>query len=149
MKAAFLRSAGTLAVWFSKPSQACRAAGQDATAAAATTRKATSVHTHLTIEPTRRLVCHPGEFGAEVADNVLRLPELVASSFRAVGARDAIDALSYLEAFPTAIANQLQWNVSDVVHAGDMLKKQLRGHIADELLAPSEPTQRVYGAIKP
>lgn len=107
------------------------------------------IMSRLMLKPAH-LVSKPGQFGAVVGDKFVLLPVNVARSFAAVGARDVVAALSYLESFPSALAEELHWKLPDVMHAADELRGQLRGHVADGLLDPIEPAEpRVYGAIKP
>jgi len=91
----------------------------------------------------------PGNFGAKVVGSELRLPESVANAFAAHGVRNATDLVSYLHAFPSAIAADLHWNVRDVLRGLDELSVQLSGFVADEILSPPQRPRVYFGAQNP
>lgn len=91
----------------------------------------------------------PGDFGAVVGDGVLILPREIAEALAGHGVRNATEFLSYLQAFPTAIADELHWAPADVANALARLRVQLRGRVADDFLDPPQRPARRYGALPP
>src|ERR1700757_364476 len=58
----------------------------------------------------------PGDFGAAIEGSALVLPEEIAAVFRSYGIDDVLGMLAYVDAFPSTIARDLHWSVSDVQH---------------------------------
>lgn len=81
-------------------------------------------------------------------DHYLLLPADVAKVFAIFGVRDAVALLSYLQAFPSAVADGLHWDTADVATAAARLRGQLRGHVDENVLTPAQ-SGRTYGAIRP
>lgn len=91
----------------------------------------------------------PGDLRARLKDDNLLLPDRVAMAFAALGIRTAADLVSYLQAFPTSVADELGWEPQDVHHALALLRKQLRGRVDDSILNPSLRREPAYGAVLP
>lgn len=91
----------------------------------------------------------PGDFGASVVGHDLVVPEQVARIFVAHGVRDATGMLSYIDAFPSTVAHDLQWSVSDVLEGLKSLRVSLSGHVSEAFLNPQRPRRRAYGALPP
>jgi hypothetical protein len=92
----------------------------------------------------------PGDFGAKVEGGQLLLPGGVVDLFAAQGVRSAAELLSWLEAFPSAVAAEMRWNPTDVGRATARVRALLRNHMDAALMAdrPRGPV-RVYGALDP
>jgi len=91
----------------------------------------------------------PGNFGAKIVGSDLMLPEDIASAFAAHGVRNATDLVSYVHAFPSAIAADLHWNVADVLKGLRVLSAQLSGLVDDEILSPPPRPRVHFGALNP
>jgi hypothetical protein len=102
----------------------------------------------LTIEPVRSSV-RRGDFGAAVRQDKLLLPEAVAAVAVPGGVRNAAEFIAYAQAFPSAFAKALQWEITDVQHALALLADLLRGHVDDAVLRPPPVVKRRYGALDP
>jgi len=91
-----------------------------------------------------------GDFHAEVTESELRLPQRLANVLTANGIRTAAEAVSFMDSFPSSIAHELQWNISDVATGVNRLRGQLKGVVDDSLLNPPlQIRRRVYGALNP
>ena len=90
-----------------------------------------------------------GDLRARVHDGTLLVPERVVVALSPLNVRDAVDLLSYLQAFPSSVASQLGWDTSDVHHALSLLRGQLRGLVDKEILDPPVRTEPSYGALHP
>jgi hypothetical protein len=96
-------------------------------------------------------VATPGDFAAAIdqANCVLLLPREVAQKFVSHGIRTATDLISYLQTFPSASADDLQWSIADVTRGLERLKEQLRGHVDDAILNPPARADHGYGGRNP
>lgn len=92
---------------------------------------------------------YPSDFGAKVSGTTLLVPENVASALKRLSVRSAEEFVSYLRTFPSALAQELGWDVSEVVKAREALVNELRGIVSDELLDSPPPRRRGYGALNP
>jgi hypothetical protein len=104
----------------------------------------------LTIRPIQS-AARRGDFDGTIDESglALELPEQIASSLKSHGVRTAGEMVSYIEAFPSAIAAELQWTVPDVLRGLENLRKKLRGHVDDAVLNPSTREQHSFGAMNP
>src|SRR5271166_5033479 len=86
----------------------------------------------------------PGNFGATVdaSNSRLLIPDDLATALASHGIRTATDFVSYVQTFPSAVAMELNWSVSDVLRGLENLKNQLRGHVDDAILNPPEHPKR-------
>src|SRR5687768_17213145 len=91
----------------------------------------------------------PGDFGAAVQDDTLTVPTTVASSLAAMSITTAEDLLSYVQAFPNAVACQLGWSVVDLHTAAERLTTTLEGHVDEGLLHQEPELRRGFGARDP
>jgi hypothetical protein len=91
----------------------------------------------------------PGDFGAAIEGSALVLPEEIAAVFRSYGIDDVLGMLAYVDAFPSTIARDLHWSVSDVQHGLGTLRDQLTGHVDQSFLTVKRGPQRSYGALPP
>ena len=91
----------------------------------------------------------PGDLAAQVEDQELRLPRAVALAMEREGIRTAADLLSYMQAFPSAVASLLHWQQRDVMEALARLKAQLAGRVPDEVLEPGRFPEPIPGALDP
>ena len=92
----------------------------------------------------------PGNFGAVVGGTTLFLPIEVVSALKSHDVMTAEEFVSYVQTFPTAIAQDLSWNISDVQRGLAILTSQLRGLIPDDMLDPKDVRgRRPYGALDP
>lgn len=102
----------------------------------------------ILVEPAPRKYAHPPNFGAEVTGTKLRVPENIADALKTLRLHTAIEFVSFLQAYPTAVAKALDWKLAEVVQARDTLIKDLRGVLPDGFL--ETPRRRVvYGAVDP
>lgn len=90
-----------------------------------------------------------GDFGAVVTKSELRLPEQVAKALSDQGVRTAAEAVSYLQAFPSFIAKELNWDVADVARGLEALRRQLSGVVDDAVLRSGPKPTVSYGALDP
>lgn len=102
----------------------------------------------LTLSPTDD-TASPGDLRARVVDGRLLVPRQVAAAARDAGVRTAADLLSYMQSFPSAVADQLHWSAADVTAATQRLQNDLRGHVEPEILAPPQRKSPVLGARDP
>jgi len=91
----------------------------------------------------------PGNLKAHFCGNTLLLPKGVVDVLRKDGVRTAEDLMSYIQAFPSGMADSLRWSISDVNNAAVKLRKELRAHIADEHLDPQSRPNPPLGARNP
>ncbi|MBS0224431.1 MAG: hypothetical protein JSR91_27235 [Proteobacteria bacterium] len=103
----------------------------------------------VAIEGTADESAAPGDFHARIIGGTLVLPEEVAGPLRRQGVRTAEDLVSYLQAFPSSVADALHWSVGDVRRATQNLKETLRGHIGEEHLDPTSRPNLPTGARDP
>jgi hypothetical protein len=91
-----------------------------------------------------------GDFGATVADGWLRVPAELATALQQYhNAVTATQFLSVIEAFPTALARELGWDLTSLSNAVDGLRRELDGHVPPELLRPTPRPTPGYGALDP
>ena len=103
----------------------------------------------LTVLPMMAKQATQKDFGAEVQGTQLLVPQDVAKILERLAVRTAEEFVSYLHAFPSAIAAGLGWKLEDVVHARAGLIAKLRGVVSDDILDPTPTVPRVYGARPP
>ncbi len=96
----------------------------------------------LRIEPTDTDIPN-GELGVVVHDGQLSVPVVLASAMREQGVRTATDFLAYATAFPTFVAEKLQWPVAEVVAATERLGVRLG------IRQPAAADQFAFGALDP
>ncbi len=91
----------------------------------------------------------PGDFAATIDETNSRLflPRDFANSLASHGIQTAADMVSYLQSFPTAAAEDLDWSIEDVSRGLDRLKDLLRGHVDDFILHPPEHRTHGYGGL--
>lgn len=89
----------------------------------------------------------PGDLAAMVEGDTLLVPEAVAHLARSGGLRTASELVSYMEAFPSAVASQLHWKLEDVTVAVTNLHRQLTA--AGETLPESSDFKPSFGARDP
>ncbi len=104
----------------------------------------------LTIKPTKSAV-RRGDFDGIIDESglALELPERIASTLNSHGVRTAGEMVSYIEAFPSAIAADLQWTVPDVLRGLENLRSKLRGHVDDAVLDVRTRDRHSFGAMNP
>ena len=91
-----------------------------------------------------------GDFGAKVQNGQLLLPGTVVDLAAGQGVRSALELLSWLEAFPSAVAEQMQWSATDVNEAKGRIEALVRRYVDPVGLGPRGPRRvRVYGARHP
>lgn len=90
-----------------------------------------------------------GDFAVHVCPDKLEVPPEVWRVAGKFSLRDAAELVSYLYAFPTSFATELGWNLTQLQTARDRLAIQLKGIVADNVILPTEPVRRVYGAMPP
>jgi hypothetical protein len=98
-----------------------------------------------------RTVPRPGDFRAVVENGRLLLPEEVVDLVAGQsGVRSASEFLSWLETFPSAVAERMHWSPQDVCRATVGIQALLREHLDPAVMAhqPRGPV-RVYGALDP
>src|SRR5437899_1847573 len=90
------------------------------------------------------------DFGAEPCGTQLLVPQDIADVLRDASVRTAEEFVSFVHAFPGAIAAALGWEVREVIRAEEGLAKRLRGFIPDEVLDSQDKViERSYGALDP
>lgn len=104
--------------------------------------------TPLRIKPVEAEV-EPGDFGIVVKEPDLLVPEAVVHAVPPGDIRTVTDFVSYMDAFPSAVASLLHWSVSDVHHGLGKLRAQLRGHVDDSVVEPVRRPRFAYGALNP
>lgn len=80
----------------------------------------------------------PGDLHATISGNTILIPRAAAQSFKQQGVRTAVDLLSYMQTYPSAVASALKWSDKDVSVATEKLRGQLSGKVDSALL--SDPT---------
>jgi len=71
----------------------------------------------------------PGDLHATISGNRLYIPKAAARAFGQQGVRTASDLLSYMQTYPSAVAEALHWSSGDVSAATERLRTQLAGKI--------------------
>ena len=102
----------------------------------------------LRIKPSKSQAS-PGDFAAQVTDSNLLLPESVASALASHGVATAVDLVSYVQAFPSAVAADLKWSIPELTQAIARLNAQLVGHVDERILNPPRRPKPGYGALNP
>lgn len=100
----------------------------------------------LIVTPTAAAVSK-GDLNATVSGNALLVPE--AATFRERGVRTASDLLSYMQTYPTAVAEALHWSSDDVSAATEKLRTQLSGRIDASMLDSQQQATPPLGARAP
>ena len=90
-----------------------------------------------------------GNLKAHVRGNKLLLPKTVVAALHRDGVRTAEDLMSYIQAFPSSVADTLHWSILDVTHATTKLRQELQGHISDAHLHPQWRPTPPLGALDP
>ena len=90
-----------------------------------------------------------GSFQVRVSGNKLLVPRSLAEALHKDGVRTAEDLVSYVQSFPSSVADTLQWSMSDVQDAVVKLKKELQGHVGDSHLNPVTRSKPGLGARDP
>jgi len=80
----------------------------------------------------------PGDLHATISGNTILIPRAAAQSFGQQGVRTAVDLLSYMQTYPSAVANALNWSGKDVSAAAEKLRRQLSGKVDSALIG--DPT---------
>jgi hypothetical protein len=91
----------------------------------------------------------PGDLGERVEGDRLLVPADVARSLEGLPVRSAEELIAYLDAFPSALAGALGWQVDDVDRARAGLAEALRGRVDPALLSSEIPFERGMGAFDP
>ena len=89
------------------------------------------------------------DFGAEVRGEQLLVPRDLAEALARLSVKNAVQFVSYLYTFPSAIAGELGWELEDVLKARSALVTKLRGTLPDVILDPPPAPKRSYGALPP
>ena len=101
-----------------------------------------------TLSPTVSLSTSHQNFGVEVSGDKVLAPLSVVNFLKTHSADATAEALlSMAQSFPTAIAVQMHWEVSDVAKARDTLVAALQGLVDEAFLRPPVPPKRGYGAL--
>ena len=91
----------------------------------------------------------PGDFGATVRDGELLIPASIARRMAAHRILTAERLAELAFDLPGVLAGLLGWTKEDVVRARAGLVSTLRDHVDPEVLEPSEPFERGFGALHP
>jgi len=91
----------------------------------------------------------PGDFGAVVKGQNLLVPEVIVHAIESSGVRTAADFVSFVDAFPSAMASVLNWSLPEVYRGLNKLRGQLHGHIDARIAKPSRRSKFAYGALRP
>lgn len=98
---------------------------------------------HFSIEAADRPLS-PGDFNIAVHGNSAEVPRALVSALDEQGIGDLEELLSFAGAFPTALAQMLDWQPEDVAPASRRLSQQLGMPIDD-----MPPRQVYFGAEDP
>lgn len=74
-------------------------------------------------------VITPGDLHAQISGTTILIPKAAAQSFSQQGVRTALDLLSYMQTYPSAVAGALNWSNKDVSKAAEKLRGQLVGKV--------------------
>ena len=88
-----------------------------------------------------------GDLNATVCGNKLLVPK--AASFGQQGVRTASDLLSYMQTYPSAVAEALHWSSGDVSAATEKLRTQLTGKVDNSTLDSRQQATPPLGARDP
>ena len=102
---------------------------------------------HLAIRPVNE-EASPGDLHVRVSGDQLLVPAPVCRALAGQGLRTATDLLSYLVAFPSAVAHSLHWNHGEVAKAVDRLRIDLAGYIDTDAYSARRPNPPL-GALSP
>jgi hypothetical protein len=91
----------------------------------------------------------PGNLNAHLKGNKLLLPKDLARVLREQGVRTAEDLMSYMQSFPSGVAETLHWSMQDVSRATARLRSELRGRVGQDFLQPSRRPNPPLGARDP
>ena len=94
------------------------------------------------------LQCTRGDFGVEVSDHVMYMPDQVARFSKKAQARSGEEFITLVSTFPSGVAAEFGWTGADVAQAIAKLKVQLQGLMDPRFLNP-EPAKFSYGAMPP
>lgn len=103
----------------------------------------------LPISPSAALSTSKGNLGALVEAGRLLVPQELVPILRRLQVQSAEDLVSYLAAFPTAVAHALGWSPESLREAEIELSRQLRGHVNEDLLSMPAGIERGFGALDP
>ena len=90
-----------------------------------------------------------GAFDAAVSGGMLLLPEALAGILLANRVTTAERLAELVFDFPGTLASVLSWQADDVDRARSGLVNALRGYVDEQVLKPSEPFDRGFGALPP
>lgn len=76
----------------------------------------------------------PGDLRATISGSTILIPRAAAQSFKQQGVRTAVDLLSYMQTYPSAVASALKWSDKDVSTATEKLRGQLSGKVDSAVL---------------
>jgi hypothetical protein len=102
----------------------------------------------LLIQPTAA-TDKPGDLRAIVRGDKILLSERVVNALTPLGIRTAVDLVVYLASFPSTVAGELGWDIGDVQHALELLRRQLKGIVDDSILYPPVRPEPFSGALDP
>ena len=88
-----------------------------------------------------------GDLNTAVSGNTLLVPK--AAAFRQQGVRTASDLLSYMQTYPSAVAEALHWSSGDVSAATEKLRTQLSGKVDSSILDSQQQATPPLGARDP
>lgn len=91
-------------------------------------------HAPLIVTPSDGEVS-PGDLHATISGNTILIPTAAAQTFRQQGVRTAVDLLSYMQTYPSAVASALNWSDKDVSAATEKLRGQLSGKVDSAVLS--------------
>lgn len=88
----------------------------------------------------------PGDFSAIVEDEQIFIPVSIWNFLKEQRLTNLEDFVSHVISFPSAWAFHLNWNVTDVIKAGESLVEQLHGKLPERFTKPAP--QRAFGAVE-
>src|SRR5689334_2752513 len=77
-----------------------------------------------------------GDLHARISGNTIYIPRSAAQAFSQQGVRTAVDLLSYMQTYPSAVGNALNWSSEDVATATQRLRNELKGKVSEDVLNP-------------
>lgn len=89
------------------------------------------------------------DFGITVAEGSVEVPALLKNALDRLAVRTAEQLVSFLQAFPSALAVELGWTIADVLRAREAVVRKLKGHLPDAILNPAPIQVRGRGALEP
>ena len=90
-----------------------------------------------------------GNFNVEVRKEGLVVPQQIADILTKVGIQTAEEFVGMVYAFLMSIAVELNWKLSDVFRARELLIKDLTGHISESSHDPKKYPRPHLGARHP